>query len=194
MTLPRSICVYCGSNRGRSASYAELARRLGEELARRGIRLVYGGGRVGLMGILADAVLAGGGEVLGVIPGALDRREVGHRGLTERVVVTTMHERKRTMFERSEAFIALPGGFGTFDEIIEMITWRQLTMHFRPVILLNHAGYFDGLLAQIRRGVEEGFIAAPHAAIPYAARDVAGCFEYLGAFESPEVPDHQRWF
>lgn len=155
-----SICVYCGSRAGERAAYAEAARRLGGAIAAHGGRLVYGGGNVGLMGIVADAVLANGAPVCGVIPRSLMEREVGHRGLTELHVVETMHQRKQMMAERADAFVALPGGIGTFEELFEVWTWRQLGYHDQPIGLLNVEGYYDGLLAFLDRSVAEGFLGA----------------------------------
>ena len=154
-----SVCVYCGSRPGRLPAYAEAARTLGQAIGARGWRLVYGGGRVGLMGIVADAVLAAGGEVVGVIPDSLMRREVGHPGLTELHVVPTMHLRKQMMAERADLFIALPGGIGTLEELYEVWTWRQLGYHDKPIGLLDSAGYYADLLAFMRHSVAEGFLA-----------------------------------
>jgi uncharacterized protein (TIGR00730 family) len=136
-----SVCVYCGSRAGNGAAFANAARAIGQAIGRRGWRLVYGGGRAGLMGSVADAALAAGSEVIGVIPKALMGRELGHGGLTELHVVDTMHERKRLMAERSDAFVALPGGIGTFEELFEVWTWLQLGYHDKPVGLLNATGY-----------------------------------------------------
>ena len=154
-----SVCVYCGSRPGRLPAYVEAARTLGQAIGARGWRLVYGGGRVGLMGIVADAVLAAGGEVVGVIPDSLMRREVGHPGLTELHVVPTMHLRKQMMAERADLFIALPGGIGTLEELYEVWTWRQLGYHDKPIGLLDSAGYYADLLAFMRHSVAEGFLA-----------------------------------
>ena len=154
-----SVCVYCGSRPGRQPAYAEAARTLGQAVAARGWRLVYGGGKVGLMGIVADAVLAAGGEAVGVIPDSLMRREVGHPGLTELHVVPTMHLRKQMMAERADLFIALPGGIGTLEELYEVWTWRQLGYHDKPIGLLDSAGYYASLLAFMRHSVAEGFLA-----------------------------------
>lgn len=153
-----SFCVYCGSRPGLRPAYAEAARRTGAAIAARGDRLVYGGGNVGLMGIVADAVLDAGAFVCGVIPRSLMEREVGHRGLSELHVVETMHQRKQMMAERADAFIALPGGIGTFEELFEVWTWRQLGYHDQPIGLLNIEGYYDGLLAFLDRSVTEGFL------------------------------------
>lgn len=161
----KNVCVFCGSSRGANPAYAASARALGTAMANRGFGLVYGGGRVGLMGELAQAMLAAGGEAIGVIPDALLKREVGHGALTRLEVVDSMHERKARMAELSEAFIAMPGGFGTFEEWFEIITWAQLGIHEKPVALLNVAGYFDPLLEMIERSVNEEFIRPQHRAL-----------------------------
>ncbi len=161
-----SLCVYCGSRFGDQAAYRQAAEDTGRLLAHSGGRLVYGGGRVGLMGAVADAALAHGGAVVGVIPDALMRREVGHAGVQELHVVQTMHERKMLMAEHSDAFIALPGGIGTMEEIFEMWSWQQLGYHAKPVGLLNVAGYYDALVKFLRDGLDRGFISAEqHAAL-----------------------------
>jgi len=154
----RRITVFCGSSGGARPAYAEAARSLGRDLAQRGIGLVYGGGCVGLMGELADAALAAGGEVVGVIPEALVAKEVAHRGLTELRVVPSMHVRKETMAALGDAFVALPGGLGTFEELFEILTWSQLGLHAKPCGLLDVDGYFDGLRALLERAQEEGFL------------------------------------
>jgi uncharacterized protein (TIGR00730 family) len=158
----RSICVFCGSTSGERPEYAAAARELGDFLARRGIGLVYGGGHVGMMGQVADAALAAGGHVVGVIPEHLMRPEVAHQRLDELIVVDSMHTRKRTMAERADAFVVLPGGFGTFEEMFEMVTWLQLRLHEKPVGLVNCLGYFDHLLAFLRHAAAEGFIRPQH--------------------------------
>lgn len=155
-----SVCVYCGSRPGASPAYAEAARTLGRAIGTRGWQLVYGGGNVGLMGIVADAVLAAGGRVVGVIPESLMRREVGHGGLHELHVVPTMHLRKQMMAERADAFVALPGGIGTLEELYEVWTWRQLGYHDQPIGLLNTGGFYDALLGFMRHTVAEGFLSA----------------------------------
>lgn len=155
----RSICVYCGSSRGRDASYAEGAHRLGRLLVDRGYSLVYGGARVGTMGILADSVLESGGAVEGVIPEALVDRELAHNGLTRLHVVSSMHERKQKMAELADAFVALPGGFGTLEEIFEALTWSQLELHSKPCGLLNIGGYYDALASFLDHTVAEGFVS-----------------------------------
>jgi hypothetical protein len=146
---------------GSSALYEQVAREVGNFIGRNGWQLVYGGGRAGLMGAVADATLAAGGTVVGVIPQALLERELGHRGLTELHIVQTMHERKKMMAERADAFVALPGGIGTFEELFEVWTWRQLGYHDKPLGLLNSAGYYDQLLAFMRHTQQAGFVAQP---------------------------------
>ncbi len=153
----RSVAVFCGSQRGNDPAFAEAAQALGRGLTEAGIRLVYGGGRVGLMGVMADAMLAAGGEVVGVIPDFLMRREVGHPGVTELLNAQSMHGRKQRMFELSDAFVSLPGGIGTLDETIEIITWRQLDLHHKPVLLCDVAGSVQPLLATIDAAIARGF-------------------------------------
>jgi uncharacterized protein (TIGR00730 family) len=152
------VCVFCGASGGRQTAYAEAAHAFGATLARRGLGLVYGGGRVGLMGALADGALAEGGEVIGVIPQELVDRELAHGGLTRLEVVGSLHERKALMAELSDAFVALPGGFGTLDELMEQLTWAQLGLHAKPVGLLDVAGYWAPLIALARHATEEGFV------------------------------------
>jgi uncharacterized protein (TIGR00730 family) len=159
------ICVFCGSSAGARPAYEKAARDVGAELARRRIGLVYGGGRVGLMGAVADAVLEGGGEAIGVIPESLVARELAHEGLTELLVVPSMHERKARMALLANAFLALPGGYGTLDETCEALTWTQLGIQAKPCGLLNVEGYFDPLLAFLDRAVVEGFLAPENRAI-----------------------------
>ena len=158
----RRLCVYCGSRTGDDPVYREAAEAVGRLLAGRGIELVYGGGNVGLMGALADAALEAGGRVIGVIPEDLMAREVGHRGLTELRVVSSMHERKLTMAELSDGFVALPGGIGTVEEIVEVLTWSQLGIHAKPCALLDVAGYFGPLVAFFDHAVARGFLRADH--------------------------------
>ncbi|HNT39690.1 MAG TPA: TIGR00730 family Rossman fold protein [Rubrivivax sp.] len=158
-----TLCVFCGSRHGALPAYAEATRTLGAGLAARAWQLVYGGGKVGLMGVLADAARAGGARVTGVIPQSLMEREVGHRGLDELLIVPNMHVRKRRMAERADAFLALPGGLGTFEELFEIWTWRQLGYHQRPIALLNTAGYYDPLLRFLQDTVVQGFVAAAQA-------------------------------
>jgi uncharacterized protein (TIGR00730 family) len=162
------ICVYAGSNPGADPAYAEAAAELARLLAGRGIGIVYGGAHVGLMGILADTALQAGGEVIGVMPRALIDREIGHTGLTELHVVASMHERKALMAELSDGFVALPGGAGTLEELIEVYTWSQLGMHDKPMGVLNVNGYYDGLAALLDHAVQEGFLRAEHRAAMHA--------------------------
>jgi len=158
----KNITVFCGSNSGFRADYAEAARNLARLFAENSIRLIFGGGKVGLMGILADEVMKAGGEVVGIIPESLDQREVGHRGITELRVVPSMHERKAQMAELADGFIAMPGGIGTFEEFFEILTWAQLGFHSKPCAILNIAGYYDGLLALCDTAVTEGFLRPAH--------------------------------
>jgi hypothetical protein len=156
----RSVCVFCGSAAGARPSYSAAAQELGAALAHRGITLVYGGGRLGLMGILADATLAAGGRVTGVIPRMLIERECAHPRLTQQHVVNTMHERKTLMAELSDGFVGLPGGMGTFDELVEIVTWAQLGLHAKPVVIANIENYFDRMYAMLDYAVAEKFVTA----------------------------------
>jgi uncharacterized protein (TIGR00730 family) len=160
MSTPISVCVYCGSRHGARPAYTQAARALGAAIGARGWQLVYGGGKVGLMGEVADATLSAGGRVVGIIPETLQRLEVGHVGLHELHVVPTMHVRKQMMAERADVFIALPGGIGTLEELYEVWTWRQLGFHDQPIGLLNVNGYYDELLRFMRSTVSEGFLSA----------------------------------
>ena len=183
MPLPTSLCVYCGSSAGKHPEYAEQARAFGAEMAKRGIALVYGGGNVGLMGIVADAVLAGGGKVVGVIPRQLVEREVAHKGLTELVVVDTMHQRKTRMFELSDAFVALPGGFGTMDEMFEMLTWAQLGLHRHPCAFLDVRGYYRDLRTMMDHMVVEGFVQAGQRDSLWFGDSIAALFDWMASYE-----------
>jgi uncharacterized protein (TIGR00730 family) len=158
----KRLCVFCGSSAGSTPVYREATARFGQALVGRGLGLVYGGGHVGLMGVLADAVLAAGGEAIGVIPQALRDRELAHRGLTELHVVATMHQRKALMADLADGFVALPGGFGTADELLEILTWVQLGLHAKPVGLLEVNGFFQALQAWLDHCVAEGFLRAEH--------------------------------
>ncbi|HEY0462218.1 MAG TPA: TIGR00730 family Rossman fold protein [Pyrinomonadaceae bacterium] len=158
----KNITVFCGSNSGFRTDYAEAARILARLFVRENIRLVYGGGNVGLMGIIADEVMRAGGEVIGIIPDSLDKKEVGHRRITELRVVGSMHERKAQMAELADGFIAMPGGIGTFEEFFEILTWAQLGFHEKPCAVLNIAGYYNGLLALCDNAVAEGFLRPAH--------------------------------
>ena len=187
MTEIRTVCVYCGSNVGARAAYTGAARQLGTLLAREGIGLVTGGGKVGLMGVVADAVLDAGGEAVGIIPQALLDREVGHEGLSELVVVQTMHERKALMAARADAVVALPGGLGTLEEITEMLTWAQLGIHAKPCGLLNVAGYYDALVAFLDHAIAERFIRASHREILAVASSPEALLAQLHAHTPPAV-------
>jgi len=158
MSEIKSVCVYCGSGNGADPAYLSAAKTLGTDLAKAGIRLVYGGGSTGLMGAVADATLAAGGQVTGIIPQFLQDRERGHTGLTELIVTKDMHERKWAMFEKSDAFVALPGGIGTLEELIEILTWAQLGRHTKPVIVANINGYWNHLSELIRYMIAQDFI------------------------------------
>ncbi|MFN5319459.1 MAG: TIGR00730 family Rossman fold protein [Bacteroidia bacterium] len=158
--MAKYLAVYCGAASGINAEYVRQTTALGKWMAESNVHLVYGGGRVGLMGVLADAVLEHGGEVVGVIPDFLYQREVGHDGVTELIKVGSMHERKLIMFEKSDAFLALPGGFGTLDELFEMLTWSQLQLHKKPIGLFNLLGFYDGLLQHVNHMQNEGFLHA----------------------------------
>ncbi|MGV3727952.1 LOG family protein [Hydrogenophaga sp.] len=174
MTSPTfSLCVYCGSRPGAHPAFIDTARAVGQWIGSRGGQLVYGGGRNGLMGIVAEATLEAGGRVIGIIPKALVEKEWAHHGCTELHVVDTMHERKRMMAERADAFVALPGGIGTFEEFFEVWTWRQLGYHDKPVGLLNVAGYYDGLETFLRTGVEQQFMNAWQMELILIGRDPA---------------------
>jgi uncharacterized protein (TIGR00730 family) len=166
------VCVFCGSADGARPAYVAAARELGRTIAERGYGLLYGGATVGLMGAVADAALAAGGEVVGVIPDVIMDREIGHPGLTELHVVRTMHERKALLASRADAFVALPGGYGTMDEFIEIVTWAQLRIHLNPCILLSVEGYYDPLLKFLASAVEEGFIKPENRALVRVAANV----------------------
>jgi uncharacterized protein (TIGR00730 family) len=183
----RRICVFCGSAAGARPAYRDAARGLGRELAKRGLGLVYGGGSVGLMGVLANTVLAEGGEVVGVIPGPLATRELAHRGLTELMVVGSMHERKATMARLSDGFVALPGGLGTFEETLEVLTWAQLGIHRKPVGVLNVEGYWDGLERMLAHAVREGFVRAEYASLLLVGRSAAELLDRFAAWHAPAV-------
>ncbi len=179
MTAARGVCVFCGSQPGARPAYLKAARELGAQLARRGWAAVYGGGHVGMMGALADSALAAGGLVIGVIPEHLMRPEVAHQGLTELLVVDSMHTRKRIMASRSDAFVVLPGGYGTFEEMFEMVTWAQLELHAKPVGLVNVDGYFDHLLAFLRHASDEQFILPQHRDLLSVGADATGLLDQL---------------
>ena len=183
----RSVCVFCGSSMGVGDGYREAAEVLGGILAERNLRLVYGGGKVGLMGVVADAALAAGGEVLGIIPEALMRKEVGHGGLTQLVVTATMHERKAAMADAADAFIALPGGFGTFDELCEILTWAQLGIHHKPIGLLDTAGFYRQLLAFFDFVSDEGFVRPEHRSLLIEGDDPTNLLDRMQAWTPTSV-------
>jgi len=183
----RRVCVYAGSNPGSDPAYAEAARAFAAELAAREIGLVYGGGKVGLMGVLADTILAHGGEAIGVMPQALIDREIGHPGLTELKVVDSMHERKALMAELSDAFVAVPGGIGTLEELIEVYTWSQLGIHQKACGVLNVDGYYDHLALFLDHAVQRGFLRPQHRAVLSVAAEPAELLDRLAAYEQPAV-------
>lgn len=183
----RRVCVFCGSSAGAKPAYAEAARATGRLIAQRGLGLVYGGGDVGLMGILANAALDAGGEVIGVIPEALMRMEVGHPNLTALHVVATMHERKAMMAELSDGFVALPGGIGTLEELFEVWTWGQLGLHPKPLGFLDVAGYYDHLHAFLDHTVAEGFLKERHRAMVAMDSDPAALLDRLAAYRPPDM-------
>jgi uncharacterized protein (TIGR00730 family) len=184
----RSVCVFCGSKPGTEPAYATAARGLGRTLARERITLVYGGGRVGLMGVLADAVLEAGGDAIGVIPKALVEREISHTGLPDLRVVGSMHERKAAMSDLSEGFVALPGGTGTLEEFFEVLTWAHLGEHRKPCALLNVDGYFDPLLDVFDHMVRKGFLTEEHRSMVIVETEPESLLEALARYRPPEVP------
>lgn len=184
------LCVYCGSSSGSSKVYLSAARELGKLLVQQEIGLVYGGSSLGIMGAIADTMLEGGGHVTGIIPNALHGKEIAHTGLTELHVVDSMHERKSLMAVLSDGFIAMPGGFGTLEEIIEVITWGQLGFHDKPCGLLNVAGYFDQLLAFLDHSQAQGFVHAEHRRMLLVADTPAGLLEQFEAYVPPKV---EKW-
>ena len=181
----RSVCVYCGSNFGGDAAYAETAREMGKVLAERELRLVYGGGQVGLMGVVADACIDAGGQVTGVIPDFLHHKEIAHPRVQDMHIVTSMHERKLMMADRSDAFIALPGGLGTLEELFEAWTWSQLGRHKKPVAVLNVNGYWDKMLGFLDHMQGEGFVEGRHREMLLAGTTPSGVLEALSEYEFP---------
>jgi len=184
----KAVCVYCGASSGRSAAYADAARALARALVARDLGLVYGGASIGLMGLVADTVLALGGRAVGVIPQALARKEVAHVGLTELIVTASMHERKTRMAELADGFIALPGGIGTFEELFEIWTWAQLGMHAKPVGVLNVAGYYDALITFVDHATQEGFMKPAQRALLIVESDPAVLLERLAAHKAAPGP------
>jgi len=186
----RSVCVYCASSTGSDGRFAETAAALGTLLAGEGIRVVFGGGRVGLMGVLADAALAAGGEVVGVIPTGLFRREIAHRGVTELHEVASMHERKQRMFDLADAFVALPGGFGTLEELAEVTTWAQLGLHRKPIVVLDVGGFFDPLFAFLDGAVEAGLLKPANRALVVRVDRLEELLPTLAAYAPPSA---EKW-
>lgn len=182
------VCVFCGAHTGTLPAYRSAAETTGRTLAGAGMEIVYGGGKVGLMGVMADAALAAGGAVIGVIPQRLAVLEVVHTGLTELRVVQSMHERKMLMADLVDAFIALPGGYGTFEEFWEVVTWTQLGIHHKPCGLLNVAGFYDPMLAQIDRAAKDGFITPENRALVIAGENVDGLLDTLRHVRLPKAP------
>ncbi|MDF4003201.1 TIGR00730 family Rossman fold protein [Luteibacter sp. PPL552] len=184
----QTLCVYCGSSSGVRAEYTDAAKAFGMRLAQDGITLVYGGGKVGLMGTVADAVLAAGGRVIGVIPRQLVEKEVAHTGLSQLQVVETMHERKTRMYELADAFVALPGGFGTMDEMFEMLTWAQLGLHAYPCAYLDVLGFYKGLSASMDHMVAEGFVKREQRDQVWFGDDIDALFHWMTHYESAYTP------
>lgn len=186
----KSVAVFCGSSPGNNNLYHELAAGLGRKIAGRGLELVYGGASVGLMGILADSVLAAGGRVTGVIPDFFSEKEIAHPGLDELIYVPSMHERKLRIAELSDAFIAIPGGFGTLDELFEITTWGQLDLHRKPVGILNTGGYFDTLFAFLDHMLNEGFLRPAHHAMIIKETEAGALLEKMEIYQPP---DQSKW-
>ena len=184
----RRVCVFCGSSPGRDPRYAAQAKALARELAARGIGVVFGGGSVGLMGVLADHALAAGGQVTGVIPHGLAARELAHRGVADMRVVPTMHARKALMADLADAFVALPGGLGTFEELLEIATWGQLGIHRKPVGILNVAGYYDPLVALLGHAADAGFVSEPNRGLFVVEEDPARLLDRLAVHVPPPGP------
>ncbi len=188
MTRISSLCVFCGSKTGDDPAFGAAARRLGELMVERGVRLVFGGGRIGLMGVVADAVLGGGGEAVGVIPEFLKDLEVGNDDVTEQIVTASMHERKNRMFELSDGFVVLPGGLGTLDETLEIVTWKQLRLHSKPIVVVNTGGYWTVLQDLVQRIIDDGF-AHPAVAELFTVVDIPD--DVFGALEAAPEPSEE---
>lgn len=186
----KRLCIYCGSSPGGRTDYAAAALAVGQALAKRGIGLTYGGGNVGMMGLIADAVIDAGGTVTGVIPHHLADKELAHNRVNHLIRVNTMHERKQQMADLSDAFIALPGGIGTLEELFETMTWLQLGLHTKPIGLLNVAGFFDAMLHFLDHMVEERFLRPEHRALLMVAEDIDTLIERMAAFRAP---DSNKW-
>jgi hypothetical protein len=192
--VKKYVCVFCGSGIGARPEYAASATELGRRIAERGYGLVYGGASIGLMGAVADGALGAGGEVIGVIPDVIAEFEINHPGLTETHAVHTMHERKALMAERADAFVSLPGGFGTMDEFMEIVTWAQLLIHAKPCVLVNVNGYYDGLLTYLNTAVDEGFIRPVNRKLVLVAESVDEALEIVERewSEREEIPAHDK--
>ena len=186
----KRICVFCGSNKGAKPAYIEAAKSLGKVLVKKNIGLVYGGGKVGLMGVIADEVLASGGEVIGVIPQSLVNREVAHQNVTQMHIVNSMHERKALMADLSDGFMALPGGMGTFDEFCEILTWAQLGIHQKPCGILNVENYFTPLLAMFDHAMREGFLHDSHRALVIEATEPESLLDLFAKYQPQHV---EKW-
>jgi hypothetical protein len=186
-----SLCVFCGSNPGTNPIFSETAHRLGAALALRKITLIYGGARVGLMGRVADGALSAGGDVVGILPRFMTKKELAHAGLTELLLVDSMHERKALMAERAEGFIALPGGYGTLEELFEILTWSQLSLHKKPIGLLNIDGFYDPLIAQIDYAVRDGFLRPGHRELLVVDTEVEPLLDRLTLHPAAEPPS--KW-
>ena len=186
MTEISSLCVFCGSKKGADPAHEAAAKRLGQLMVERGVSLVFGGGRIGLMGVLADAVLGGGGKATGVIPDFLKDLEIGNDAVTEQIITASMHERKTRMFELADGFVVLPGGLGTLDETLEVITWKQLQLHAKPVVVVNSGGYWSVLEDLVRRTVEGGFA---HPAVAELFTMVDGPDDVFEALEAAPEPN-----
>lgn len=193
MARVRSVCVYCGSSSRVPEAHKQAARQLGERLGREGVRLIYGGGRVGLMGIVADAVLAAGGEVIGIIPQFLQAIELGHPTVTELVVTDSMHARKQKMAEQSDAFVVLPGGLGTLDELFEIATWRQLGLHDKPIVVVDTDGYWRPLRALVDHMVAHGYARPENAALIEYVPSVDEVLPTLARLPESHPPAHPKW-
>lgn len=193
MTEVRAICVYCGSSNRVDDVHRDSARRIGRQIGERGLQLVYGGGRVGLMGITADATLAAGGEVIGIIPGHIQELEVEHTNLTELHVVDSMHTRKRMMFDRSDAFVVLPGGLGTLDETFEIITWKQLGLHDKPVVIVDARGYWRPMIDMLEYMIGAGFARSEHLNLFRVVADVDDIFDALALEPEPMIAPQAKW-
>ncbi len=193
MSSIKSLCLFCGSAGRVAESHRAAATEFGRTLAMRGIRLVYGGGRIGLMGLAADAALAGGGAVVGIIPRHLQDAEVGHQGVTELIVTADMHTRKRLMFDMSDGFVVLPGGLGTLDETFEILTWKQLRLHDKPIVVLDVAGYWKPLLTLVDHAVAEGYARPQNRDMFTAVDSVPAVFDALAAAPAPQVAADAKW-